>query len=392
MEIVREKELKWLSDNSFDGNIKIIIGSRRVGKSTLLNQYSDFLISSSKVKSENIIKFDFNDRLTLLNTNWTKMLKQIKVLLKPNEKNVLIIDEVQQLKKFEDLLITLQADPIYKNNLLDIFVTGSDAKVLSSELSTYFVGRYLDLWLYPIEFSSLNKVLSQQNKTENNCQTTLTNFEIYKNNGGMGKIIPFYSNFEKVKLELKVLFEDILKKDIFSKIKNQAEFYSVLNYLFDNIGKEFSSLNVEKYLKANKISNISYKTINEYAKKICDCSLMIRVDYFDVKGKRILVSNPKYYSYDLGILSYKNNFQSKNYGYFLENIVLLELKSNGYEVYTYKNYQGKEVDFLAIKNGFITYFQVTKELIWKTEANNNWEREVGNISSIKDFHKKIIIC
>jgi predicted AAA+ superfamily ATPase len=182
----------------------------------------------------------------------------------------------------------------------------------------------------------------------------------------MGKIVPFYNDDAIVKQSLKTIIDDAIYKDVFKryKIKSKDVFEKIFKYVFDNVGKEFSCKNVAEILHLN------FRTIVNHLNWLENANIILPISYFEVKGKRILKTNKKYYASDLGVLSSVDGYDT-NIGWKLENLVLLVLLSKYDNVYTYKNYNGKQVDFVCEKDKTLVYVQVTKFLIEKNEENSN---------------------
>jgi len=371
MEIRRIKYLEQIKEWKDKHFIKILTGIRRSGKSTILSQLKNELQKENN--KDNFIEINFND-LEFAKMSYEQLHKFI-LQKSTNSNNYLFLDEIQEIDKWEKTIISLFENKTFK---YDIYLTGSNSKMLSSELGTYFTGRNKTFHIYPFSFKELydNSLLSDNKK----------DLEKYMNNGGLGIIINDYNNGKHVNSILSNIFIDTIDKDVKHRhnIKISREIHNIINYAYSQVGSKISTVNLSNYLKSNKEHKIAPRTINNYLKWACDSLLLVRVDYFRPKGMKILETTGKYYAGDLGLLSSVN--PTENYGFKLENLVLLELLDRGYEVYTYRSKLGKEVDFVCLKDNKITYVQVTKEL-----NDENYNREIGNLLSIKDAFPKIVL-
>jgi predicted AAA+ superfamily ATPase len=261
-----------------------------------------------------------------------------------------------------------------KNKTFDIYITGSNANLLSSEFSTFLTGRHKDIMVYPIEYSEL---------------LSFFNFEKYDlldkylTYGGLGISIPYYESNKELKRILVDIFNDTIERDIKKRYNAKSNIHidKVINFAYSTIGGIISTTNLEKFLKNDKKYSLTTKTIEKYLKWICNSQLLFKVNYFDVKGKRVLKTSGKYYAGDLGLLSCKIGFSSSiNEGFRMENAVYLHLLNCGYEVYTFKNKNGHEIDFLTIdgENNF-SFIQVTSLL-----SDENYERESRSLLELKN--------
>ncbi|MDR2654126.1 MAG: ATP-binding protein [Mycoplasmataceae bacterium] len=374
-EYYREKYVKQLESEKNSHFIKILIGIRRSGKSTILNQY----INTFK-KNENIIQFDFND-LKLKKMNYEKLYDEILKVSKRNEINYLFLDEIQEIDKWEECVISLFENKMYK---YDIYITGSNSKLLSTELSTLLTGRHSDIRVMPLTFKEFHEISNMSNENDE--------LNKYIEIGGLGIIIPFIEKQEKIRNILVNVLNDTIDKDIKKrhKINNNNMINKLMEYVLNNIGKDISTTQLEKYFKKTENKHFSYRTMDSYLQWMCDAMLLYRVNYFNVKTKTILKTTGKYYAGDLGLLHMNISNDQSILGYQIENVVLLQLISEGYKVYTaeiyQKNKENKGIDFVAIKEGKIKYIQVTYEL-----NDNNIKRECDSLLLTKDAYEKIII-
>ena len=361
----------------YDSNlIKILVGIRRCGKSVILNQIIEELRTKRKITKDHIIfiNFEFIEFEELL--DYKKLNKYIKDRIKDNKIYYLFLDEIQNVDNFEKVINSLRAS--IKN--ISIFLTGSNSKMLSDELSSVLSGRYV---LFNINPLSYREYISLTNKDGKDLDT----FWDYAKWGGLPNRCEFTNEID-IKNYLHSVYDSIILRDVVKRLnlKDTVLFDTILQYLIETRGWEFSADNIIKYLdKENK--KISNETLYNYIDALCKALIIKKVYRYDVVGKGILKTLNKYYATDLGIAQIKNNNpEFKNY-IVLENIVYNELINRDYEVYIGKTKNG-EVDFLAKKDGNIKYIQVAYEM---KDNNNAIEREFGAYNTIEDNYPKYVI-
>ena len=374
--LLRENYLKKIRGFYNSDLIKILVGIRRCGKSIILEQIRNELRTEYKVDSEHIIfiNFEFIEFEELL--DYRKLNSYIKEKIKDDKKYYLFLDEVQNVDAFEKVVNSLRAT--VKN--LSIFLTGSNSKMLSDELSTVLSGRYVLFRIYPLSY---REYISLTNRDGYD----LDSFWDYANWGGLPNRCEF-NNTTDIKNYLHSVYASIILRDVVRRLnlKDTFLFDLILQYLIETMGREFSSENIINYLK-NENKSISNETLYTYVDALCRALIVERVYRYDISGKGVLKTLNKYYATDLGIAQIKNNnAEFKNY-IVLENIVYNELKIRDYDVYIGKSKKG-EIDFLAKKDGKTNYIQVTYEL----DGNNDaMEREFGAFSYISDDNPKYVI-
>ena len=356
--------------------IKILVGIRRCGKSVILNQIIEELKDKRKIDEEHIIfiNFEFIEFEDLL--DYKKLNKYIKDKIKDNKIYYLFLDEIQNVDNFEKVVNSLRAQ--VKN--ISIFLTGSNSKMLSDELSSVLSGRYV---LFNINPLSYKEFVSLIKKDGNDLNT----FWDYAKWGGLPNRCEF-TNETDIKNYLHSVYDSILLRDVVKRLnlKDTVLFDMILQYLIETAGREFSADNIIKYLdKENK--KISNETLYNYIDALCKALILKRVYRYDIAGKGVLKTLNKYYATDLGIAQIKNNNPEFKSYVVLENIVYNELINRNYEVYIGKTKNG-EVDFLAKKDGGIKYIQVTYEM---EGHDNTIEREFGAYKSIEDNYPKYVI-
>ena len=351
-------------------DIKVITGVRRSGKSKLM----DALISViSKDISANIVRIKLNLKKNESLLDGDKLYEYIEQQYDNEKNNYLFIDEVQMCDGFERVI-----NSIYEEELYDIYLTGSNAFLLSSDLATLFGGRVFEVKLYPFSFNEYLKYFPSDNVD--------TAFDDYVKKGGMAGSY-LYKTDEDARKYINGIYRTTITKDIVTKFKIENEDLLVMigNFLMDNVGNQTSIRNV-----ASKLTSGTYKTndktVGAYIDYLCRSFLFYPIQRYDIKGKKYLESDKKYYLSDLSFRFSELGTKDADYGHLYENIVALELLRRGYEVYVGKLYE-KEVDFVAIKEGEKLYIQVSDDI----SREETFKRELAPLLSIKDAYPKMII-
>ena len=374
--LIRENYLSKIRGFYNSDLVKILVGIRRCGKSVILNQIIDELKEQKNIESDHIIfiNFEFIEFEELL--DYKKLNKYIKEKIKDDKLYYLFLDEAQNVESFEKVVNSLRAS--VKN--ISIFLTGSNSKMLSDELSTVLSGRYVLFNINPLSYKEYTELT---NKNGYDIET----FWDYAKWGGLPNRCEF-TNETDIKNYLHSVYDSIILRDVVKRLnlKDSYLFDVILEYLIETTGREFSASNLINYLKKeNKI--ISNETLYNYINALCKALIMKKVYRYDIKGKSVLKTINKYYATDLGIAQIKNNNPEFNNYIVLENIVYNELISRDYEVYIGKTPNG-EIDFIAKKDGKTKYIQVTYEM-----GNNDKtiEREFKAFDSINDNYPKYVI-
>ena len=374
--LVREDYLSKIRGFYDSDLIKILVGIRRCGKSVILNQIIDELKEKKNIDEEHIIfiNFEFIEFEDLL--NYKKLNKYIKDKIKDDKIYYLFLDEVQNVDNFEKVVNSLRAS--VKN--ISIFLTGSNSKMLSDELSTVLSGRYVLFNINPLSYKEYISLTSKDGKD-------LNNFWDYAKWGGLPNRCQFTNEID-IKNYLHSVYDSIILRDVVKRLnlKDTVLFDMILQYLIEIAGREFSADNIIKYLeKENK--KISNETLYNYLDALCKALILKKVYRYDISGKGVLKTLNKYYATDLGIAQIKNNNPEFKTYIVLENIVYNELINRNYEVYIGKTRNG-EIDFLVKKDGLIKYIQVSYELYGNDSAI---EREFGAYRYIDDNYPKYVI-
>ena len=374
--IIREKYLNkmiMLKDTEF---IKVITGLRRSGKSTLMLMYKDYLLNN-QVKEDNIIYINFESAMYDDIKNYKDLYQFIKEKIK-KDKVYLLLDEVQNVESWEKAINSFKVDFD-----IDIYITGSNAYLLSSELSTLLSGRYIEIKMYPLSFKEF---LIFNNYDTINIEDK---FNEYLKYGGLPAITLIKNNDELVLSYLNDIYNSIVKKDIIDRnnLKNTTLLENIIKYLANNIGSPISSTKISNYLNSNKITpNCNHQTIDNYLNMLEKSYIIYKADRTDIKDKSVLKTLGKYYISDTGIRNIILGFRNINEGHLLENVVYLELLRRGYKVSVGKTYE-YEVDFVAENPNEIIYLQVSLSI----SDEKVRDREIRSLENIKDNYEKIIL-
>ena len=374
--LLRENYLSKIRGFYDSDLIKILVGIRRCGKSVILNQIIDELKNNRNIDEKHIIfiNFEFIEFEELL--DYKKLNKYIKERIKDDKIYYLFLDEVQNVDNFEKVVNSLRAS--IKN--LSIFLTGSNSKMLSDELSSVLSGRYVLFNINPLSYKEYVLLTKKDGKD-------LDTFWDYAKWGGLPNRCEFKNEID-IKNYLHGVYDSIILRDVVRRLnlKDTILFDMILQYLIETAGREFSAENIIKYLTSEN-KKISNETLYNYIDALCKALILKKVYRYDIVGKGVLKTLNKYYATDLGIAQIKNNNPEFKSYIVLENIVYNELINRDYEVYIGKTKNG-EVDFLAKKDGNIKYIQVTYEMKGNEQTI---EREFGAYKFIEDNYPKYVI-
>jgi len=367
--------LRILKDKNL---IKVATGVRRCGKSTLMVQFQELLRRENPNVSILAINLDMPDFRFLAEKHWKEIYDYIIKNLKKNVTNYVFIDEVQNVPEFEKLL-----EGLYVHPNIDLYVTGSNAFLLSSELATLLTGRAYEINILPFSFA---EYLEFTDKTTNPDRA----FADYVNTGGFPEAVRLSADGNHFANEyLQMLFKNIYENDISKRYTIYAEesYKEVVNFLIDSIGSSVSAGNIAKVLTANKKS-IDNKTVSKYTDTLVEAYLFYKVNRYNIKGKQHLATLEKYYLVDLG---FRNTLLGKELasdaGHLLENVIYMELKRRNNRVWIGKT-GNLEVDFVVRDNqGFTQYIQVAQTV----QNTKTLERELAPLNSISDHHEKLLI-
>ena len=358
--------------------IKVATGVRRCGKSTLMSQFQDVLRAENEAASIISINIDMPDFRFLAEKSWKDVYDYIVEHLKNNVTNYVFIDEVQNVKEFEKLL-----EGLYVHPNIDLYVTGSNAFLLSSELATLLTGRAYEIHVLPFSFAEYISFTGKSNNLDRD-------FAAYIETGGFPEAVRLSADGNQFTLDyLQMVFNTIFRNDISARqsIYSEESYLEVVNFLIDSIGSNVSAANIANTLKSNK-KPIDNKTVSKYIDSLVESYLFYRVKRYDIKGKQHLATQEKYYLVDLG---FRHALLGKELlsdaGHLLENVIYLELKRRNFQIWIGKT-NNLAVDFVVrTKEGFTQYIQVSQTV----QNPTTLARELAPLNSISDHHEKLLI-
>lgn len=354
-------------------DIKIITGVRRCGKSKLLEKFIEYVkCSDSKA---NIIHINFSLLQYEPLMEYHALHQYVENEYVEGRNNYLMIDEVQMCDNFEKTINSLQASEKY-----DIYLTGSNAFLLSSDLATLFTGRTFEIKIFPFSFKEYVNYFGNEDADKA--------FDNYIEEGGMAGSYLYKVSSEKYSYINDEVFNALMIRDIINKykIRNVPLLHTLIDFLMDNIGNVTSIRNISNTLTSNKLKT-NDKTVGSYIDYLCKAFAFYRIRRYDIAGKRYLASDDKFYLSDHSFKFARLGTKNMNVGRTIENIVAVELLRRGYEVFI-GTMHGREIDFVAIKQNEKIYFQVSDDI----SNQKTFEREIKSLLDIKDAYPKVILA
>lgn len=373
-----EKLIGWKDDDV----IKVVTGIRRCGKSTLLMQYQDYL-KSIGIEENQIIAVNFEELEYEELCDYKKLYAYIKDRLVADKITYIFLDEIQKVPSFEKVV-----DSLYVKPNIDIYITGSNAYMLSGDLATLLTGRYIEISMLPLSFSEYMQLSDKDKESA---------FADYIKYGGLPFVATMDRTDDKVDTYLEGIYNTVIVKDIEDRQKRQESnsdkrkindiplLKTIAKYLSSVIGSPVSLRGITNYLVSSG-RKISANTVSNYVDALIESFIFYPAERFDIVGKQLLKANKKYYMVDLGI---RNHILPRKYydlGFSVENIVFFELLKRGCKV-TIGKYQENEVDFVAEKRGEFTYIQVTADMV----SESTFDREMKPLYAIQDNYEKIVL-
>lgn len=372
--INRPEYLKKLHQFKDKNVIKVIMGIRRCGKSTIFELFQKDLLENGVTKDQiQFINFENMDFEPLL--NYRSLHEHIKSKLIADKMNYIFLDEIQNVENFQKVVDSLQLLPN-----VDIYITGSNAHLLSGELATLLSGRYVAVNMLPLSF---NEYLSSfSDKTDLGRK-----FKDYLVNSSFPYTTELNGNRDLIRDYLSGLYSTIVLKDIMSRnnILNSLVLEDVIRFMFKNIGNLSSIKSISDTMTSDG-RKISTHTVENYLSGLINSYVLHKVGRYDVRGKQYLKSRDKYYVADIGLRYFLLGSRDVDYGQVLENVVYLELLRRGYEIYVGK-VGALEIDFVALKNGETEYYQVA----YTVKNENTLARELGSLEAVTDHNRKYLI-
>ena len=362
--------------------IKVVTGLRRSGKSTLLEQYRSALIKEG-VPKKRILFYNFELPENYINKTWDQIYFEIKKKLHETEVSYIFLDEVQNIPLFEKLV-----DGLYASNNTDVYITGSNAFLLSSELATLLSGRYIEISILPFSFKEY--LIAREIEVNNKYLNFEALFFDYVNETSLPKGVDLREGgFDKIFEYLEVIYNTIFEKDITQRhqINDKRAFVNVSKFIASNIGSALSPSNISKSLKEDS-QLIHHSTIEKYLDYLVASFIFYKVNRFDLKGRKQLATQEKYYLVDLGLLNVLvGKDRTTDRGHMLENVVYLELQRRGYKIWTGTT-RNNEIDFVCkTPEGDIEYYQVA----WQLSSEQTMNREFGALEKMKDNYPKFLL-
>lgn len=381
--VQRDEYLNQLKKWKDEQVIKVITGIRRCGKSTLLEMYRDYL-KSEGVSDDRIISINFEELEYEELLDYKALYNYIKERLHKTETTYIFLDEIQQVENFQKAV-----DSLYVKKNTDIYITGSNAYLLSGELATLLSGRYVEINMLPLSFAEFCQIKKSGDKNEL--------FAEYMKNGGLPYITNLGDDSEKIDTYLEGIYNTIIVKDIEERQKRResdpdkrkvtdiALLKNISRFLAGSIGSPISVKSIADYVTSSG-RKVSQNTVDDYVEALTDPYIFYPVERYDVLGKQLLKKNRKMYIVDLGLRRHLLARQRYDLGFSLENIIYFELLRRGYSVNIGK-VGATEIDFVARKNDNVSYYQVTASM---TEEST-FEREMSPLKGITDNYPKTVI-
>ena len=371
--IVRKNYLNRIIELKDTPDIKIITGIRRSGKSKLMQSYIEYL--KTNCNNINIIFIDFMDLEFEEIKEYHALHSYVEQHYVAGNMNYLFVDEVQMCPKFE-----LAINSLYSKGKYDIYVTGSNAFLLSADLATLFTGRYIEIHVFPFSFQEYCEYYSDVSDKDKL-------FDEYSFKGGLAGSYSYPNDRDRVTY-IKEVYETIVTRDLVQKyaLPDTTVLQRLSEFLMDNISNLTSPNKVSQLLTANNVST-SHVTVRKYIKYLCNAFVFYDIKRYDIRGKKYLESSEKFYLCDTGIRYAILGSRNMDYGRVYENMVCIELLRRGYDVYVGKLYQ-KEIDFVAQRGSEKIYIQVSDNI----SAQETFEREYSPLLQIRDAYPKMIIA
>lgn len=354
--------------------VKILAGVRRCGKSTILTMIADVL-KANGISNENIVERRYNEMTFDESFSAKDMYIDLKSAIKGKGRCYLFLDELQEIDSWERVV-----NDLHESCDVDIYVTGSNSKLMSSEISTYLTGRYV---LIPVYTLSFREYLDFKKK---NISEARTIFDEYIQYGGFPIIGIGNFDTRSAYQIVEGIYASVITRDISKRhnIRNKELFDRVVRYIIENVGMTFSASSIVKFLKSENRS-LSVEAIYNYLKWLAEAFIIYPCRRYDLQGKAVLKTQEKYYLSDISLRYSQMGFDRKMLSAMFENVVFLEMKRRGYDVYIGKNYT-KEIDFVGVRRDERVYVQVCVEL--PTQSS----RETDNLMEIKDHYHKYVVC
>lgn len=374
--IERTEYLEWLKTWKEQQIIKVVSGVRRCGKSTLFEIYKNWLFENG-VEERQVISINFEDIEYEELSDYHLLYAYIKERLMPDKMNYIFFDEIQHVDEFEKTV-----DSLFLKNNCDVYITGSNAYFMSGELATVLTGRYVELKMLPLSFKEF--CLGLENiENMNNAQK----FNRYLKQGAFPYLLKYRNSEREVRNYLSDIYHSVLLKDIVARLKvtDVTTLENVTKFLMHNIGNMVSAAKITNTLKSNG-KGVDQKTVDKYLRGLTDSLMFYEAQRYNLKGKMFLKTNSKFYTVDIGLRNMLVRTGESDIGHILENVVFLELRRRGYDVYVGQLDDG-EIDFIAVDGNDISYYQVSAT----TLNEDTLKRELAPLKRIEDNYPKYLL-
>lgn len=352
--------------------IKVVTGIRRCGKSTLFDIYINYLIKNG-VSKDNIIRLNLEDPVYYELNDYLKLYNYIKDKMLSNSMNYIFIDEVQNVKDFQKAV-----DGLYVQKNADVYITGSNANLLSGELATLLSGRYVEIKMLPLSFKELESAKPNENIDKL--------YASYVSAGSFPYTLKL-DDMDDIDMYIKGIYDSIILKDVMARknFQDMQMLQSIVNFMLDNIGNMYSTNKIADTMTSGG-RKISVHTVEGYLTALTEAFILYKATRYDIKGKQYLKTGDKYYVADLGLRYFLLGRKEQGRGHILENVVYLELLRRGYDVYVGKADE-YEIDFVAINSKGVEYFQVAETV----RNEETLKRELRALDMIRDHYPKYLL-
>lgn len=374
--IERTVYLNWLKNWKERQIIKVVSGVRRCGKSTLFEIYKDWLTQNG-IDSQQIISINFEDIEYEHLSDYHMLYSYIKERLIKDKMNYIFLDEIQHVNQFEKAV-----DSLFLKDNCDVYITGSNAYFMSGELATVLSGRYVELKMLPLSFGEFCSGL-QNDEIMSNAQK----FNLYMEQGSFPYLLKYKSSKSEIRDYLRDVYNSVLLKDIVARlnVSDVTTLENITKFLLHNVGNMVSATKIANTLRSQG-KGADQKTIDKYLRGLTDSLMFYEAQRFNLKGKMFLKTNSKYYTVDIGLRNMLVKRGESDIGHILENIVFLELKRRGFDVYVGQLDDG-EIDFVAVNGDDISYYQVSAT----TLDDNTLKRELAPFKRVGDNYPKYLL-
>ena len=376
--IKRSEYLDWLIRQKDKQIIKVVSGVRRCGKSTLFAIFQEYLrangVAPEQIISINFENIEFEDLL-----DYKSLYRYISERLLPGQKNYIFLDEIQHVVQYQKAV-----DSLFLKENCDLYLTGSNAYFMSGELATRLTGRYVELDMMPLSFKEFCEGLSE----ERQVLSMQEKFNLYLTVGSFPYVLRYQYDMMDAREYMRSIYESILLNDIVKRynIADANMLESITKFVMHNIGNRTSPTTIANTMTSN-LRKIDAKTVDRYLRGLTESLMFYEARRYNIKGKEFLTTMNKYYVADIGMRNMLVKGKESDIGHILENIVYLELKRRGYEVYVGQLGPDGEVDFVAMKEGKLEYYQVSET----TLDENVLRRELAPLQKIKDNYPKYLL-